>query len=261
MNTDRRTEAIRLESAAPGHTRLVLANPARRNALGIPELSALAEAVNALRAAPPKVLSIVAEGGSFGVGGDLQAFGQAVDQGRITTWLGEAVSHFNVAIEGLRALDSAIVVGVQGAAAGGTLGLVWAADHVIVAEDLKINLAYARIGGSPDGGTSWFLPRLVNPLRAFELFTLCPTLDAQRALQWGLANQVVPAAGLGAAVDGVAARWLDVPDVSLRNFKRLLRDSQAQALAPHLAQELRGFVEAGAQPAFATKVRAFLDKT
>lgn len=131
------------------------------------------------------------------------------------------------------------MVGVQGAAAGGTLGLVWAADHVIVAEDLQINLAYARIGGSPDGGTS-FLPRLVNPLRAFELFTLCPTLDAARALRWGLILPGgLPAASLGAAVDGVVARWLAVPDVSLRNFKRLLRDAQTQALAPHLAQELR----------------------
>ena len=254
------TDSIRLEHPAPQHARLVLAHPARRNALGIPELRALAEAVTALRAAPPKVLSIVAEGGTFGVGGDIQAFGQAVEQGRVGDWLREAVSQFNIAIEGLRALDTAIVVGVQGAAAGGTLGLVWAADHVIVAEDLQINLAYARIGGSPDGGTSWFLPRLVNPLRAFELFTLCPTLDAARALQWGLANQVVPAASLGAAVDGVVARWLAVPDVSLRNFKRLLRDAQTQALAPHLAQELQGFVEAGAQPAFEAKVRAFLGK-
>jgi len=251
-------DSVRLEYPDAQHARLVMARPGRRNALGIPELRDLAEIVGTLRAAPPKVLSIVADGPAFGVGGDIQAFGQALDRGEVATWLSEAVGHFNQAIEGLRALDTAIVVGVQGAAAGGTLGLVWAADHVIVAEDLQINLAYARIGGSPDGGTSWFLPRLVNPLRAFELFTLCPTLDAPRALQWGLANQVVAVAGLGAAVDDVAARWLRVPEVSLRNFKQLLRDAPTQSLGQHLAQELSSFVLAGESLDFEEKVKGFL---
>lgn len=254
-------DSVRLEHPGPEHAHLVLANPSRRNALGIPELRALAEAAATLRAVPPKVLSIVADGPTFGVGGDIQAFGDALGQGRVDAWLQEAVGHFNVAIEGLRALDTAIVVGVQGAAAGGTLGLVWAADHVVVADNLQINLAYSRIGGSPDGGTSWFLPRLVNPLRAFELFTLCPTLDAQRALQWGLANQVVPVDQLAGAVGSVVQRWLAVPGVSLRNFKQLLRDSPTQALAPHLLQELQGFVAASAQPEFADRVHAFLSRT
>lgn len=250
--------SVRLERPSAQHARLILANPGRRNALGISELRALAEAVDAMHASPPKVLSILAEGPTFGVGGDIRAFGAALNRGDVAAWLSEAVGHFNRAIEGLRALDTAVVVGVQGAAAGGTLGLVWAADHVIVADNLQINLAYARIGGSPDGGTSWFLSRLVNPLRAFELFTLCPTLDASSALQWGLANQVVAVAELTAAVDDVASRWLKVSDVSLRNFKQLLRDAPTQTLGQHLVQELNAFVRAGEAPVFAEKVRDFL---
>jgi 2-(1,2-epoxy-1,2-dihydrophenyl)acetyl-CoA isomerase len=125
--------------------------------------------------------NIVGEGTSFGVGGDIQSFGDALDQGAMEAWLREAIGHFNTAIGGLRALDAAIVVGIQGPVAGGTLGLVWACDHVIAAD----TLTYARLGGSPDGGTSWFLPRLVNHLQAFELFTLTPTLDAQQACNWG----------------------------------------------------------------------------
>lgn len=250
--------SVRLERPSAQHARLILANPGRCNALGISELRALAEAVEAMHAAPPKVLSILAEGPAFGVGGDIRAFGAALDRGDVAAWLSEALGHFNRAIEGLRALDTAIVVGVQGAAAGGTLGLVWAADHVIVADNLQINLAYARIGGSPDGGTSWFLSRLVNPLRAFELFTLCPTLDAYSAMQWGLANQVVAVAELTAAVDDVASRWLKVSDVSLRNFKKLLRDAPTQTLGQHLQQELNAFVHAGQTPVFSEKVRNFL---
>lgn len=252
------TQTIRLERPSADHARLVLARPERRNALRIEELQALAQAAASLLQDPPRVLSIVGEGNSFGVGGDIQSFGDALDQGAMEAWLREAIGHFNAAIEGLRALDAAIVVGIQGPVAGGTLGLVWAADHVIAADNLSLNLAYARLGGSPDGGTSWFLPRLVNPLRAFELFTLTPTLDAQQACSWGLVNRVVPASGLLAAIDAVVEKWLAVPPQSLRNFKRLLKASAGNPLQTHLLEEIEGFVQAGEQPEFVDKVRAFL---
>lgn len=253
-------EPIRLAYPDTEHARLVLARPERRNAMGIAELKALAEATRSLEQRPPRVLSIVAEGPSFGVGGDIQAFGQALQDGAMGPWLREAIGHFNAAISSLRALDTAIVVGIQGAVAGGTLGLVWAGDHVIAADNVTLNLAYARLGGSPDGGTSWFLPRLLNPLRAFELFTLTPTLDATKALHWGLVNRVVPVENLNAAVDAVAAAWLAVPPQSLQNFKRLLRASVSNALNDHLQQEMEAFVLAGEQPLFAEKVSAFLGR-
>ncbi len=252
------TETVRLERPSEDHARLVLARPERKNALRIQELKALAQAAESLLQHPPRVLSIVAQGSAFGVGGDIESFGEALDRGAMEAWLREAIGHYNIAISGLRALDTAIVVGIQGAAAGGTLGLVWAADHVIAADNLKLNLAYARLGGSPDGGTSWFLPRLINPLRAFELFTLTPTLDAQQALNWGLANQVVPATELMPAVDAVVARWLALPAQSLKNFKRLLRASTNNTLQDHLVEEIACFVLAGQQPEFADKVKAFL---
>lgn len=254
------SRAVKLEEMGPDHIRLVIARGAQNNALGIPELRELAEVVTTLTQSPPKVLSIIAQGLNFGVGGDIRAFAQAIDQDNLTSWLKEAIGHFNIAIEGLRSLTSAIVVGVQGAAAGGTLGLVWAADHVVVSDNLKLNLAYAQLGGSPDGGTSWFLSRLVNPLRAFELFTLCPTLDAAQAVQWGLANQAVSVDDLTSAVDAVAKRWLSVPEISLRNFKSLLRDGQSRPLADHLATELQCFVEAGAQKEFVRRVAKFLQR-
>jgi 2-(1,2-epoxy-1,2-dihydrophenyl)acetyl-CoA isomerase len=254
------SDAVKLEQYGEDHVRLVIARSAENNALGISELRELAHVVTTLQLSPPRVLSIIAEGKHFGVGGDIKEFAQALDKNNLENWLKEAISQFNLAIEGLRSLDSSIVVAVQGAAAGGTLGLVWAADHVIVADNLKLNLAYAQLGGSPDGGTSWFLSRLINPLRAFELFTMCPTVDAFQAVQWGLANQAVPIDTLTTAIDTVVKRWLSVPEVSLRNFKRLLRDGQTRPLSDHLATELQCFVEAGAQEEFSKRVTKFLHK-
>ena len=138
------------------------------------------------------------------------------------------------------------------------MGLVWAADHVIAAEDLRINMAYARLGGSPDGATSWFLPRLVNPLRAFELFSLSRTLDAQLALEWGLVNKVVTTKDLSNSVGEISKKLSEVPLTTLKNFKRLIRNSMNNDLASHLNQELLGFKAASKQPEFIERVKLFL---
>lgn len=251
-------ETIRLERLSDDHARLTLARPARNNALRLEELKALSEITTSLLNQPPRVLSIVAEGSSFGVGGDIQSFADALEQGVMKDWLSEAIGYFNIAISGLRALDTAIVAGIHGPVAGGTLGLVWVSDHVIAADNLKLNLAYAKLGGSPDGGTSWFLPRLVNPLRSFELFTLTPTLGAEQACSWGLVNKVVPVKILLTAVDEVVNKWLAVPPQSLRNFKSLLRSSGSTTLQSHLHSELEGFLKAGQQPEFSARVKAFV---
>jgi 2-(1,2-epoxy-1,2-dihydrophenyl)acetyl-CoA isomerase len=251
-------ESVRVEWPEAAHARLVLARPERRNALGLAELQALALAVKAIGARSPRVLSIVADGGAFSVGGDIEAFAASLAEGRMVAWLREAGSHINAAIAGLHALDAAIVCGVQGSVAGGALGIVWAANHVVAADDLQLNMAYPRIGASPDAGTSWFLPRLVNPLKAFELMALAPTLGAQEALAQGLVSQCVTAARLRQTVDDVAARLLRVPPVSLRNIKSLLRRSLTSDLHSQLAEEIDAFARAADQPEFAEKVKAFL---
>lgn len=252
------TATVRVDWPTPEHACLRLTRAAHHNAMGLDELAGLADAASHISQAQPRVVSIMAEGPNFGVGGDITAFAQAMSDHHIEEWLTTAIGHFNSAISQLRALDAAVVVGVQGATAGGTLGLIWCADHVVLADNVAISMAYAKLGGSPDGGTSWLLPRLVNPLRAFEMFTLTPSLKAKQALDWGLANQVVPVAELASRVDSVTTQWLNLPPTSLRNIKQLLREAPGQDLHQHLTQELQGFVRASQQPEFAQRVQQFL---
>lgn len=249
---------VQITWVSPDHARLQLTRATHHNALGLDELAGLADAAHHLSQSQPRVLSILADGPNFGVGGDINAFAQAMSDQQITHWLRTAIGHYNLAISKLRALDAAVVVGVQGAAAGGTLGLIWCADHVILADDAAISMAYAKLGGSPDGGTSWLLPKLVNPLRAFELFTLKSSLKAQQALDWGLANQVVPVAQLQPSVTAVTTQWLNLPSVSLSNIKQLLRAAHTQDMHSHLTQELEGFVRASQQPEFVQGVKKFM---
>ncbi len=240
-----------------GHARLLLQRPAHHNALGLDELAGLSDAAQYLQNKQPKVVSILADSPNFSVGGDIKAFSQAISHDNLENWLRTAIGHFNSAISQLRNLDAAVVVGVQGASAGGALGLIWCADHVILTEDASISMAYAKLGGSPDGGTSWLLPRMVNPLRAFEMFTLMSSLKAKQAMDWGLANQLVTRADLGHSVDEVAKNWLALPSQSLKNIKQLLRSAPSQDLQTHLAQELEGFVSAGKQAEFKQRVLKF----
>lgn len=242
---------------SPDHARLELNRPAQHNALGLDELEGLSSAATYLKQANPKVLTVLAKGSNFGVGGDIHAFAQAISDRQIEDWLRQAIGYYNNAILQLRSLEAAVVVGVQGACAGGSLGLIWCADHVIFTQDASISMAYAKLGGSPDGGTSWLLPRLVNPLRAFELFTLKSTLKAQQALDWGLVNQVVSNESLHDCVNTVAKQWMNLPGQSLKNIKQLIRSAPNQNLGTHLLQELEGFVLASQQPDFAERVMQF----
>jgi 2-(1,2-epoxy-1,2-dihydrophenyl)acetyl-CoA isomerase len=251
------TATVRVDWPTPEHACLLITRAAQHNALGLDELAGLADAASHLSQARPRVLSIMADGPNFGVGGDITAFAQAISDNQIEQWLRTAIGYYNRAISQLRALDAAVVVGVQGATAGGTLGLIWCADHVILADNVAINMAYAKLGGSPDGGTSWLLPQLVNPLRAFEMFTLKSSLAAPQALDWGLANQVVPVAQLESSVASVTTKWLSLPSMSLRNIKQLLRAAPTQDMQAHMTQEVEGFVRASQQPEFVQRVQKF----
>lgn len=251
---------VRLEWPAAQHARIVIDRPRRHNALGIAELAALDTATAAIAASDARVVSIVAEGPSFGVGGDIAAFAQALDEGRMADWLREVGRHLNPAIARLRALDATVVVGAQGNVAGGSLGLLLAGDLVIAADDLRIDTAYARLGASPDAGASWFLPRLLGARRAFGLLALDTTLDAAHALALGLVNRVVGASGLRAEVDAVAAHLLQMSPVTLVNFKRLVGAAPDRPLEAQLDAEIDVFVSAAADPGFAERVRAFVGR-
>jgi 2-(1,2-epoxy-1,2-dihydrophenyl)acetyl-CoA isomerase len=248
---------VRVDWPTQEHACLKLTRPSKHNALGLDELAGLSDAGKYLNKKQPKVLSILADSPNFSVGGDINEFAQAISEDNIEKWLRTAIGHFNSAISHLRKLDAAIVVGVQGASAGGALGLIWCADHVILSDDASISMAYAKIGGSPDGGTSWLLPRMVNPLRAFEMFTLMSSLNAKQALDWGLANQLVSTTDIDQSVEQVAKQWLSLPGQSLKNIKQLLRSAQSQDLEKHLLQELDGFINASKQPEFKQRVMKF----
>ena len=95
-------------------------------------------------------------------------------------------------ITGIRRMPKPVIAGVNGPAAGIGLSLALACDLVVAAESAYFSLAFVNIGLVPDGGSSLFVPSRVGFARAAELAMLGERLDARKALDWGLINQVWP---------------------------------------------------------------------
>ena len=111
-----------------------------------------------------KVVTLTGEGRAFMAGGDLRCFTQAGDGAPQAA--SRLIALFHQVIRCIRRMKPPVIAGVQGAVAGGGLGLALACDIVIAADDASFVPAYTRIGTSPDGGTTWSITRLIGQRRA-----------------------------------------------------------------------------------------------
>ena len=108
-------------------------------------------------------------GAAFVAGGDIKLFGGDRDQAAAAT-IAELIDHFHAATVGLQRLAAPVMASVHGAAAGGGFSLAPGADLRIAADTATFTPAYLRLGASPDGGGTFFLPRLVGPSKTLEIF-------------------------------------------------------------------------------------------
>jgi 2-(1,2-epoxy-1,2-dihydrophenyl)acetyl-CoA isomerase len=205
-----------------------------------------------------RALLISAEGPSFTVGGDLQHFGSRLE--RLAQELDEMVGAYHKSLGTLAELPVPVVCAVQGGAAGGGLGLLWCADVVVAADDLKLATGFARLGLNGDGGSSWWLPRLVGMPRARELLIGGRVLNADEALAWGLVSRVVPREELESEALAVARELAAGPTVALAEIRRLLAGSGARSLHEGLAAEHEAMIRTGATSDAREGVTAFVER-
>ena len=135
-----------------------------------------------------------------------------------------------------------------------------ASDLAVAAEDAYFTLAYCLIGTSPDGGSTFALPRIVGSRRAMELALLGDRFDAAAAERLGLVNRVVPRAALEAETMKLAARLAAGPTAVYGRTKALLNASPASSLETQLQREAEAFAASAAEPDFAEGVQAFAEK-
>jgi 2-(1,2-epoxy-1,2-dihydrophenyl)acetyl-CoA isomerase len=149
---------------------------------------------------------------------------------------------------------------VRGAAAGFGLSLMMACDLAIAADNAYFTLAYTLIGASPDGGSTFSLPRIVGQKKAMEIALLGDRFDASTAERLGIVNRVVPAAALEEETARLAARLASGPTAVYARTKTLLQASLNASLPAQLQAEAEAFAASAAEPDFREGLAAFIEK-
>lgn len=239
--------------------RITLNRPDAGNALNaalLHDLSAVTE--RCMEDPAVRVVVIDGAGKSFCVGGDLRSFTSEGDA--LSEHLEEILTDFHTAVARLARMNAPVIASVHGVAAGGGLSLACACDLVIAAESTRFTMAYTRVGLSPDGSGSYFLPRLVGLRRALDLTLTNRMLSAREALDWGLVSRVVPDDALAAETATLAAQLAAGAPDALAAAKKLLRESGNASLEEQLVREIRAIALRAADPESREGMTAFLEK-
>ena len=208
--------------------------------------------------ASARVVIMRGAGAAFVAGGDVASFKE-----RLATFSRDIVGmagEFHRGILALRRARKPVIASVHGAVAGGGMSIMLASDLIITAEGMQFNMAYSRIATSPDGGSSWFLPRLIGYQKAMELLLLAESVDATQMQMMGVVNRVVPLAELDTATAKLARELAAGPATAYAETKAMVNSSINQMLTEHLDAEALAFSRCAAQPDFAEGVTAFVDK-
>lgn len=205
-----------------------------------------------------RAVLLAAEGKMFSAGGDLRNFSEQGE--RLPAYIKEVTANFHSAVVRLTTLDAPVVAAVTGMAAGIGLALVLAADLVVAARSARFTMAYTKAGLAPDGGSTWFLPRLVGWRRAMELTLTNRLLTAEEALDWGIVNRVVDDATCRAEAEAWARELAQGAPIAAGRSKRLLALSGCLGLEAQLDLESRAISEAAGTPEGREGLAAFLAK-
>lgn len=240
---------------------LTLDRPDALNALSPEMISEFADAAAWLAdRAPLRGLIVTGAGDrAFSSGGDVNWFRRGVEDDEIdlpsSVRRGAEVLHHGIV--DFQRIPYPVIAAVNGAAAGAGFSLALACDLRVASEDAFFVIAYGRIGASPDGGMTYFLPRVVGPAKAKQLLLEDPMIPAPEALALGLVSYVVPADKLieeaRAKADELAAK---APHY-VRMSKLLANRSLDNSLTEHLQIERHGIADSMATEDLREGVTAF----
>lgn len=233
--------------------------PDRLNALDLDMAETFRQVVDGL-ASRDDVRAVVLRGAGTGFlsGGDIRLFQGGRDA--VAATIGQLIDHFHAALLGLQRLPALVVASVHGAAAGGGFSLALSADLRIAADTATFVPGYLRLGTSPDGGGTFFLPRLAGQSRAMEIFLLGHPLTAAEALHLGLVNRVVSAADLERETAQLAAAIARGAMPAAARAKALMVGPDLAALEQQLAAEKEAFLACVRSSDFEEGVAAFLSR-
>jgi enoyl-CoA hydratase/carnithine racemase len=206
-----------------------------------------------------RALIVTGAGAAFCAGGDVTWFRKGIEEEGhdISADVRRGADALHQAIIDLRRVRQPVIAAVNGPAAGAGFSLALACDLRIAADGAFFAPAYGRIGASPDGGMTYFLPRVLGPAKALELLLEDPNLKADAALEMGLVTEVVPADDLMARAREHASKLARLAPHYVKMAKRLVGVSLENGIADHLQLERHGIADGIATEDARAGIKAF----
>ena len=238
---------------------ITLNRPEVLNALSMEMAQLLCEVCWQVEAdASVRAVLVHGAGKGFQAGGDIASFQREIDN--IKAHAGRMIDTYHIAVSTLVRMQKPVIGQLHGAVAGAGLSLALNLDLAIAAEGTMFTLAYANLGTSPDGGSTYFLPRIVGRRRAMEIALLSDRFDAAKALDFGLINRVVPADQLANEAMELATKLAAGPTQAYGRTKDLIDRSFDSSLSDQLEAERVNFVRSTTTKDFREGVDAFVNK-
>jgi 2-(1,2-epoxy-1,2-dihydrophenyl)acetyl-CoA isomerase len=205
-----------------------------------------------------RAVTITGTGRMFCAGGDLASFAKQGD--KLPGFLKKATTVLHGAITRFARMKKPVITIINGSAAGAGFSLAIMGDYTIAADSAKFTMAYTAAGLSPDGSSSYFLPRLVGEKRAREIMMTNRTLTADEALNWGMINQISTNDDLTADANIMINKLASGPTLAYGTIKELLVNSATSSLETQMEHESRGIAASAGTVDGKEGIDAFLNK-
>ena len=239
---------------------VTLNRPEQMNAIDLDLAKALYETAQRL-AGEPSVRAVIMTGAgekAFCAGGDLGQFHQQGDE--IAAHLKQVTDYLHGAVSCFASMNAAVITAVNGVTAGGGLAFIGFPQLVLASSSAKFVSAYTKAGLSPDGSSTWYLPRLMGMRRASEFIFTNRMLTAEEAVEWGLVTRVVNDDCLMAEARHAAEQLANGPQQVYGRIKQLLNTSLTTHLDEQMNKEALCLAQSAAAPDGQEGIAAFLSK-
>ena len=239
---------------------LTLNRPEKLNAFAGAMRQEVADALSELeRDDAVRVIVITGAGRAFCAGADIGYMQELIAKSDVEA-MAALVEAGRRVVMTIRSSAKPVIGSINGAAAGGGANLALACDIRIASREAKLGQTFNRIGLHPDWGGTYFLPRMVGPAKALELFWGADVIDADECLRLGLFNKVVAPEALAAATTAYARMLAAKPALALALVKRAVYRSLDQSLPEMLDYELDAQLRCFRSGDAREGIAAFLEK-
>lgn len=231
------SDLLTLERDERGIFTLTFRRPEVRNALNDRAFSAIIDACAEVAADPEaRALVVTGEGVAFSAGGDFEALQTLLEGDR--AFVEAELRHANAGIIALATLEIPTVAAINGDAFGGGAAVSLTTDFRIMSDGARLGFVFARLGlAGADTGATWWLNRLVGPVRAMEIVTLGAVFGAEEALSEGLVTEVASAAAFEQTVDAFVDRLAGLAPLATRGNKQAFLGIEGRSLIEQLDHE------------------------